>query len=356
MVDSLRAKPKIAFYGNNSDKIGAGHIMRLYALAQAAEDRFEINFLYKICSEALLNKLEQANFNCIQVSNTLTKNEIKAYDFEAIFVDDYELTLSEWRQLSELESYLVKLDDAIDNSPIFADLVVNPAPNCTSADYLLRAPRASYCLGPEFTYLRKEFALSKFIPALQRPNLLLTLGGTDVKSMALPLSQALLKVIPQCQIQLLLGKPHQDQTSLQWLSRQYRNFTIVCDPPSVAEIMMQAGLAVSAAGGTLGELASQGVPTLSLVTVDNQVPAMTSPLNNTWYQTIDSRDYEPSDGDTQSNRNIINTIALQTRSIWHNKCLRQRMSDQACQLIDSQGCQRVIDRLVIGLKEKSEHQ
>ncbi|WP_413736096.1 PseG/SpsG family protein [Shewanella sp. BJSY2023SW005] len=352
----MQAKPQIAFYGNNSDKIGAGHIMRLYALAQAAEDRFEINFLYKTCSETLLNKLKQANFNSIQVSNTLTANEIKHHDFKAIIIDDYELTPCEWHQLSELNTYLVKLDDALDDSPIIADLIVNPAPNCTSADYRLRAPQANYCLGPQFTYLRKEFALPQFIPVLQRPQLLLTLGGTDVKSLALPLSQALLRVLPQCQIKLLLGTTHQDQASLQRLSGQYGNFTLVCDPPSVAEVMMQTGLAVSAAGGTLGELASQGVPTLSLVTVDNQVPAMISPLNNTWYQTLDCRHYAPAEGDTQSNQDIINTIALKAKSIWHNKCLREQMSDQARQLIDSHGCQRIIKRLVIGLKEKSEHQ
>ena len=356
MVDSLLAKPKAAFYGNNSHRIGAGHIMRLYALAEAAANQFDIWFVYKTCSEALLNKLKRANFNLLKIPSKLTASELQQHKFDTIIVDDYELTDDEWHHLASTGSYLVKLDDALDDDPILADLIVNPAPNCTQTEYQNRAPHANYCLGPQFTYLRREFITSDFTPLLERPNLLLSLGGTDTKSLALPLSKALLKSLNHCQIQLLLGKPHQDQKPLEALARKHEYFYLICDPQSVAEVMMQSGLAISAAGGTLGELASQGVPTLALVTVDNQLPALTSPLNNTWYQAMDCRHYEQSEPESKSNLELINEIATQAYALWHNKCCRQLMSDKARQLIDGQGCQRIIDRLVIGLEEKSKHQ
>ncbi|CAM2985824.1 UDP-2,4-diacetamido-2,4, 6-trideoxy-beta-L-altropyranose hydrolase [Shewanella loihica] len=330
--------------------------MRLYALAEAAANQFDIWFVYKTCSDALLSKLKRANFNLLQISSSLTGSELKQHKFDTIIVDDYELTGNEWHQLVSTGSYLVKLDDALDDDPILADLIINPAPNCTQTDYQSRAPHANYCLGPHFTYLRREFTTCHFTPLMARPNLLISLGGTDTKSLALPLSKALLKTLNQCQVQLLLGKPHQDQIALEALTREQVNFSLICDPQSVAEVMTLSGLAISAAGGTLGELASQGVPTLALVTVDNQLPALTSPLNNTWYQAIDCRHYEQSEPESESNLALINEIATQAYALWHNKCCRQLMSDKARQLIDGQGCQRVIDRLVIGLEEKSKHQ
>ncbi|WP_168195158.1 UDP-2,4-diacetamido-2,4,6-trideoxy-beta-L-altropyranose hydrolase [Shewanella sp. SNU WT4] len=372
----MPAKAHIAFYANNSHLIGAGHIMRLYALAEVAAIYFDVTFLYKTCSEALLNKLKQANFTTVQIDAPINHQQLQRLGFSALFIDDYALTLAEWQQLRLLDTYLVKLDDALDNAPILADLIINPAPNCSAAYYQALAPKAQLCLGPTFTYLRQEFAQTHYQMIAQRPNILISLGGTDTKSLALPLVTALMAALPDVQMQLLLGKTHQDQAALTTLAKHKPNLSLICDPPSVAAIMMQSGLAISAAGGTLGELASQGVPTLALVTVDNQVAAMTSPLNNTWYRAIDVRTFVSSGFDANGfntsgfhspvtqvpppgsisqsaiNHDLLNVINAEALSLWHKKCLRQTMSDIARQLIDSQGCQRVINQLCVDLQQR----
>lgn len=356
MVVSLPAKRRVAFYGNNSHHIGAGHIMRLYALAQAAQDVFNITFIYKTCSKPLLDKLHQANFNTQKVTTPLSKIELAPFEFNVIVVDDYHLTHNEWLQLNQLNAYIVKLDDALDKEPILADFVINPAPNVSLDVYRERTPNATFCLGPQYTYLRKEFSEHHYIPIAERVAVLITLGGTDTKSLALPLSKVIIESLPDSDVYLLIGKAHQAQHALEQLTRQHPNFTIICDPPSVAKVMMQSGLAISAAGGTLGELASQGVPTLALVTADNQLPALTSPLNNTWYFTIDARTFDSDQKDTQVNCDLLNKIKADAIKLWHDKCLRQDMSDIARQLIDSQGCQRIIKQLINSIQQQSELQ
>jgi UDP-2,4-diacetamido-2,4,6-trideoxy-beta-L-altropyranose hydrolase len=354
MVVFLPVKPRVAFYGNNSHGIGAGHIMRLYALAQAAQVFFDITFIYKTCSLPLLNKLHQANFNTQQIAAPLSTDELLPHAFTAIIVDDYDLTTDEWLQLNQLTIFIVKLDDALDHQPIWADFVINPAPNVSLEEYRQRAPNATFCLGPQYTYLRKEFAAQDYIPIAERPDLLIALGGTDPKSLALPLSRAIIDALPEAHVCLLIGQVHQQQRALELLAKQHSNFSIICNPPSVAQIMMQSGLAISAAGGTLGELASQGVPTLALVTVDNQLPALGSPLNNSWYYAIDTRAFDCNQADTQINNDLLSKIKVDAVNLWHDKCLRQDMSDIARQLIDSQGCQRIIRQLIVSIQQKSE--
>lgn len=352
----LQAKPLCVFYGNSSHKIGAGHIMRLFALAQAAKAYFQILFIYKTCPDALLDKLKEEGFSTRILSSPLAFNELSSFSASVIFIDDYDLTSDEWHTLEQLKLFKVKLDDGLDCSKYFVDLVINPAPNANLESYAKRFPSSQFCLGPKYTYLRKEFSICSFKPLNERKNILITLGGTDSKSLAYPLSKSLLSRLPGTTIQLLLGKQHQDQLNLEQLQQQYSNFSLIYNPASVASIMVEAGLAISAAGGTLGELASMGVPTIALITVDNQTPALESPLNNTWYFAIDLRSACTSEVKCKRTFSLLDKVSEEATNLWHDICKRENMSEQARQLIDSKGCQRIIQKLLIGLKTEQEQQ
>jgi UDP-2,4-diacetamido-2,4,6-trideoxy-beta-L-altropyranose hydrolase len=341
----LQAKNRIVFYANNSHEVGAGHIMRLYALAQAAQDRFEILFIYKECTSNLIKKLHDEGFATQKISSPLQHDELASLNASAVFIDDYYLTACEWKTIANIGCFVVALDDEINTDALLADLVINPAPNTNLAEYKKRAPMAAFCFGPQFTYLRREFSNCRFVPLQSRDIILLTLGGTDSKSLALPLCKALLALPNKFKIQLLLGKAHQDQTELEQLQTQFPNFCIVSNPPSVAKHMMQAGLAVSAAGGTLGELASLGVPILALVTVDNQLPTLISAHAESWYRAIDFRHFDAADETSQHNIQLLKIMTEMVQDLWRDNCSRLYMSEHGRQLVDSQGCQRVIDKL-----------
>ncbi|CAM4184658.1 hypothetical protein [Shewanella denitrificans] len=256
--------------------------------------------------------------------------------------------------LKPISGYLVKLDDFLDNSHIFADLIVNPSPNYGAAEYALRAPNAFYCLGPSYTFLRKEFSICCLTPLAARDSVLVTLGGTDSQLLAYPISKAINELQLACKVILLLGNSHKEQAKLNKLVEQYPLFSIVYRPISVADIMINCGLAIAVAGGTLGELASLGVPTLALITVDNQLSALTSPLNNTWYTATDVRHFNAQVSRLDANEALLSEIKTEVEMLWHDKCLRNKMSNFARRLVDSQGCMRVVEQIKIGLKQKLE--
>lgn len=341
----LQVKNRIVFYANNSHEVGAGHVMRLYALAQAAQERFEILFIYKECTSNLIKKLHSEGFATQKITTPLQHDELVSLHASAVFIDDYYLTACEWKTIANIAWFVVALDDEINTDVLLADLVINPAPDTNLSEYKKRAPTAAFCFGPQFTYLRREFSSCSFIPLQSRDIILLTLGGTDSKSLALPLCKALLALPNKFKIQLLLGKVHQDQEKLEQLQAQFPDFCIVCNPRSVAKHMMQAGLAISAAGGTLGELASLGVPTLALVTVDNQLPTLLSANAESWYRAIDFRNFDAADETSQHNIQLLKTMTEMVQDLWRDNCSRLYMSEHGRQLVDSRGCQRVIDKL-----------
>ena len=101
------------------------------------------------------------------------------------------------------------------------------------------------------------------------------------------------------------------------------------------EIMLQADIAISAAGQTLYELARVGVPTITVAVADNQVNVMQG-----WQRTgaieYSGRWDEP---------NIINNIYLATQRLM-DRNLRQQRSRIARQIIDGKGSQRVVEFLL----------
>ena len=53
---------------------------------------------------------------------------------------------------------------------------------------------------------------------------------------------------------------------------------------------------------------------------------------------------------------LLDKVSEEATNLWHDICRRENMSEQARQLIDSKGCQRIIQKLLIGLKTEQEQQ
>jgi len=341
----LRNKQRIALYGNNNRQIGAGHIMRLFALAQSAEREFEVTFIYKECTRTLLKKFQESGYHTAQIESSALKSVTLTSDFDVVVVDDYDLTDAEWNGLKESGAYLVKLDDALDEMPIVSDLVVNPALDVTEARYRQLTPDAHLCLGPSFTYLRKEFARQTNIPIEDRSKILISLGGTDPHNLSSAILLCLAQAIRDAEVAVLISNDHPQERTIRSVASNHRNTHIYCNPPSVAKIMAESGLAISAAGGTLGELASLGVPTIALVTTNNHKAALYQQHNENWYIPMDIRPFTGMKLTDSVRRYIAEKITESAQDLWTNISLRQKMSADARRLVDTRGCDRIIEHI-----------
>lgn len=337
----------IVFYGNASTTIGAGHISRLLALAASFINvgLKNICFYCKECPQSLAEQIIAAGFSLEQAPTVLTTVALQSLRPQMLLVDDYYLTAEEWQQIAAVKVPVLVLDDQVSAAPFYADLVINPAPQAKIADYQLRTQAQIFCLGPAFTILRPEFSQTIPVSLELRRRLLVTLGGADVKQLALPLSRALLQrfITHGTEICIVLGSMNLIALpELQQLAATHPHFKVEVNSNQMAKLMANSGLAIAAAGGTLGELAAMAVPTIALICVDNQLPALTSPLEGGWYQAIDLRQLNLQNGSAVPPE--INTLADKAFTLWQDLTQRTAMNLLASQIVDTKGCERIVQQ------------
>ncbi len=345
MEDFRLPKPHLLFYGNSSASLGSGHIMRMLAIASWANTSdWQISFCGKYCHQVMINKLAGFGFPFTYLHNILTAEQIEELKPDALIIDDYFLTDDEWREIEKLHCLKVALDDNLATHFLPVDIVINPSANDLMNVYRSRSSNATLLLGSDYAYLRTEFSLNTPVEYINRQQILITLGGADVKNMALPLASSFCQLFPQQAITLLLGSlNHKKIDALMELSTTYPNFHLITQCENVAEQMGKTMIAVSAAGSTLNELATMGVPTLALVCVDNQIGALHSPHRNTWYQAIDVRSYGR--GHVSEDGQILDNVAYQMRSLLEDIKRRQHMHKTALECIDGRGCSRILSQI-----------
>lgn len=313
--------------------------MRLLALAQwVIKAGFKVRFIYKECLEALLDKLHAEGFATQKIPSL---QELAHCHPSHLVIDDYNLSQQEWALIQQLTCCIIVFDDAIEQKSLPANLIINTSSVADLNSYKQRAPQGAFCLGPKFTLLRKEFITqATHLPKLQqRHSILITMGGTDVLGLSLPLCTYFLRHYPSLPLQVLIGTDKATQLpALQDLATKHPQLQLIINPSNVAEIMAQAGLALSAAGGTLKELACMQVPCIALVCADNQ--ACTLNDDNLWCEVFDFRTYSPNDEEK------IAELALFTYSLYENKEKRRQMQRLAKEAIDINGGQHIVDKIM----------
>lgn len=327
--------------------------MRLLAIAQATrvEANIRVSFACYECPEYLRSRLVQEGFGFVALASSYNTSDIAALKADVLFIDDYKVQDTQWQMFARSGALLVNIDDDTHSKPLYGDLIINASANAQHSAYALRAPKAMLCLGPEFTLLRQEFSEQVVIPLANRQQVLITLGGADVKNMTYPLALSLLQKLPNkvAVCALIGGLQNSSTQKLHDLTRQYSNLQVIQQSDCVAKLMMSSGLAISAAGGTLGELASMGTPAIALVSVDNQKAALTTPPPYRWYQAVDVREFHasaPEQWHVSSNAALVDRITTTAEHLFTDMTKRQHMSEQATQLVDGKGCNRIVQKIL----------
>ena len=147
-----------------------------------------------------------------------------------------------------------------------ADVIINASPLATKEMYRNKITNSKLLLGVRFAMVRKEFQAfsNKIKPIGQRKNILISFGGTDVLDLTIPVLNVLLKTFDADQVFDVVVKKG-------FSGKFPKNVMVHEDCNYMAMLMARSGLAISAAGSTLGELATLHVPTILTVVADNQV-------------------------------------------------------------------------------------
>ena len=337
---------KLLIRADASIQMGTGHLMRCLALAQAVKAQGgSAYFAIVSCPSALLKRLENEGFTIYLLDSIESGSSRDAQETADLFqnlccqwicVDGYQFSADYQQRVKGLGCRSLFLDDYGHASFYSADLILNQNISAHDRCYQHRHFETELLLGTRYTLLRQEFLAyrkgQRRIPNVVR-NILITLGGSDPKNVTTWILDSLQTIdIPGLTITIIIGaaNPHRDSLEA-CVMRSIYPVQLVWNATNMPDYIAAADLAISAGGSTIWELLMLGLPNIIVTLADNQVAIA---------QSLHEQEVSVSLG----SHNPLE--ATQLASVVQKICIsveqRQRMSAKGQDLIDGDGCDRVL--------------
>lgn len=281
----------VTFRVDSSSKIGLGHIMRCMALADELKQKgSRITFICRSLEGNIIESIQhkvvvlpnnnfQSDENSLRYLDLFQKQDATEtisslpLNTDFLVVDSYLLNM-EWHQ--ELRNYTKKImviDDLADRN-FDCDLLLNQNLGFQEKDYRGKVPNnCKLLLGSNYALLRSEFSEKRKQALIKRQytskvkNILVSVGGSDINNVTYDILQEL---DYRFNVVVVLGKasPHNE------LIKHYakdKNIKVIINANNMAELMLDADLAIGAGGSTSWERCCLGLPTLLYVLAENQM-------------------------------------------------------------------------------------
>jgi len=264
--------------------------------------------------------------------------------FDWLIADHYGLDATWERLCAQTASHLLVIDD-LANRPHLGNLLLDQNLGRMSSDYAALLPaRCRTLTGPRYALLRDDFAAHRAASLTRRRasrtlrHILVSMGGTDAlgatEHVLKTLSQAVLP--PDTRITVVMGAAAPTLNAVKTLAGKMPWPTqVVVNTSNMARLLSEADLAIGAAGGSAWERCCLGVPSVLVITADNQRPAAHALARAGCARLIDCIDRIATELDPCLQK-LQSGGALQT------------LSENSAELVDGLGVQRVLESMSDG--------
>jgi UDP-2,4-diacetamido-2,4,6-trideoxy-beta-L-altropyranose hydrolase len=330
---------KVLFRCDGDSNIGLGHITRCLALSDELRDVHNCQSTFAIRKGTIGTRMVEDNHYPVIISRENGQkfdyeswlNEcIDKVHAEAVVFDVRDgLSKEAVKKIKDKRVKIITIDDPEDKR-LEANLAFYPSvPQIEKVDWT--GFTGELFTGWEWLVLRKEFSNPNPRPLNKKPVILVTMGGSDPAHLTLKAIESLESVNEEFKVIVILGRGFQPEERLDsLLSQSKHHFEVLCNVKNMAEIMSQSDLAIASFGVTAYELTAMGVPTIYLcLTSDHAESASVFEdsgigINLGLYDDVEKK-----------------VLAQAISSLLMNSCLRESMSNKACNLIDCKGAQRI---------------
>lgn len=365
----------IAFRVDSSTIIGHGHVMRCLTLAQAIvraqkQLKIHISFITKANQGNINHLISKAGYQLVLIpagespikqedSNTwlgCTAEQDALQTIEAIktlpsvdllIVDHYAIAKSWHLLVKPFYQHLMVIDD-LASRPLDCDFLLDQTLNRQAEKYHTLVPEhCQLLLGQNYMLLRDEFVALKAqakarreqqSKQLRQVNILITMGGGDPDNLSMLALLAIEKLrmdFPNISATLVVSS---QSKHLDALRKQQRNLTwcqLITDSQHMAELMLNADIAIGASGSTAWERCCLGLPSLTTVNAQNQqliaenLAKAGASINLGWHQQI-----------------IVDAVSKQLRRLVDTPQEYLSMVDNCFAACDGKGANRVAQQLL----------
>ena len=339
------AQKKILFRADGNALVGSGHIMRCRSIASAAIE-LGADCLFVTADDSFSEKLREAAIETIVLHSDYAHMDdelpallplLHGYAPDIMLIDSYHVT----------PTYLQTLSAHV-RTAYMDDILSFPHPVDLLFNYNIYADRAAYealyakngtplpalFIGTEYAPLRAEFQqLPERPPASEVKSILFSAGGADPERIALSFVNAIIRdpSMISYQFHLVLGQFEPDLEEIQRIAAERPNLILHWNVREMASLMRGCDAAVSAAGSTLYELCACGIPTVTYILADNQIPGA---------EAFSAKGIMLSAGDQRLSDSFIDELLSQLKQLCDRPTLRRSMHTMGLRCVDGNGASR----------------
>jgi UDP-2,4-diacetamido-2,4,6-trideoxy-beta-L-altropyranose hydrolase len=334
---------------DSSSEIGTGHVMRCLTLAnQLCSRGAVVSFISRDLKGNMGSIIIKSGFDLLLLPNIHegdgfygwydknwkidqeeTKTLIKDlnYRIDLLIVDHYGLDHRWEKGFVDITKKLMVIDDLADRAH-HCDFLLDQN-YCyqyeTRYNHLLTKPCTSL-LGPQYVLLRPEFREARRL--LESRNgvvnkILVFFGGSDPTNETLKAIEAISEINrTDIKVDVVVGESNPNKDQIRAYCEQRSGFSYYCQISHMAELMVNADLAIGAGGSTTWERCYLGLPSLTIITADNQME-LTSAVDN----------YGATKNLGLSSNITVKSLTQDIKNIVHKRDMLMEMSNKAMELV-----------------------
>ena len=328
-----------------NEHIGTGHIMRCISIARAfARKGKEIIFITAdhkgdalisgfpvICLDSIWNRMDSE-------TDKLTKI-IKERKPELFLIDSYFVTEEYVRTLSKIVS-TAYMDD-MNAKRWDVDYLINYNIFAGNLEYSwYENTRVKLLLNPQYTPLRDEF---RDLPEhVMKPvkDVLISAGGADPERVTERILESICPKHSNIVFHFIVGALNPRIDVIKSLAGD--NAVLHINEHNMSRLMQKCDIAISAAGTTLYELCATGIPTITFTLADNQLIAA---------EQFEKHGIMLNAGDCRNNPEFENYLSQMISALIEDHNKRTELSNKMQRLVDGNGAERIVDRIINDLFE-----
>ncbi len=282
---------KIRIRTDASVRIGTGHVMRCLTLADRLKPHADVSFICQELEGDLITYIGSRGYEVRSLPSSGGHWEIDAETTIAVLNAEAELAPVDWFIVdhygldagyeSAIRNHVDKvmvIDDLADR-PHSCDLLLDQNPYFDGSKRYegLVGQGSLLLLGPEYALLKPEFVAARKEVARtgEIRNLLLSFGGADSTGETVKSLQAIEGIQKQSgdklRIKVLMGRINKQAEQIRALCRRMEYADCYDHVENVAALMQEADLAIGSGGTTTWERCCMGLPSIVIMTADNQV-------------------------------------------------------------------------------------
>jgi spore coat polysaccharide biosynthesis predicted glycosyltransferase SpsG len=267
-----------------------------------------------------------------------TSSAAASHGCDAIAVDSHVVDAAYLSSLRDAGMYVIARDD-LALQPFPCQMVINGNADADRLPYESSSGDTFFLLGARYMVLKEEF----WSPVPRKPaktvgNVLVIMGGTDPYDLMPKILKLLDDIAGDFTVTAVVGPFFHNAESVRKAAvKANRPVKIISSPLTVCDLMLEADLAISAAGQTLYELASAGCPTIGVAIADNQRGQL---------KALAEAGVLLMAGDATGNSDIVINIGRLLEPLLSDFEARTTLASAAQRTIDGQGACRVAEAII----------